>query len=69
MTLYDEMQVRLDLRRAVEAAGGIPQFASTAGVAELAVSDVLNGNRAPLPSICKTLGYAPVVRYVREGER
>lgn len=61
--LFDEVDVRGDLRRACAAAGGQSAFARANGVSAQYVGDVLAGKRRPGPGICAALGYVRLVRF------
>lgn len=66
--IFDEMAVRRALRRACKDST-LSAVASEAGVSEGLLASVIDGDRAPPVSVCKVVGYAPVLRYRREGER
>ena len=66
--MVDGEYIRLELRRAVNAAPGQKALAAQWGISVQYISDVLRGYRDPGKSILAALGYERVVLYRKKGE-
>lgn len=65
LAIFDEVEVRRELKRAVERAGSQVAFAEKFKLSPCFVSHVLIGYQAPSKKICEALGFMPVRRYVK----
>ena len=65
LAVFDEMDVRRELKRACIDAGGTAEFARKNGLSDLYVTDALKGEVGYSSKLLDVLGFESVRRYVK----